>query len=74
VSLAVPRAAKPFLIPVVHIPVRVMGHTAALEVSPRGGRSWSREARGSARALFGKEARSRATGHVASLEPTSAGR
>jgi hypothetical protein len=70
----VPRTTKHFFIPVVHIPLRTLGHVTALEVSHRGGRAWSGEACGSARALLGMEVRFRAIGHVAALEPTSAGR
>jgi hypothetical protein len=51
----------------------------ALEFSPRGGgggggRAWSREARDNVGALLCREARSKAKGHVAALEPTSARR
>jgi hypothetical protein len=70
----VPRAAKPFFIPVVHSPLGVVGHMATLELFPRGGRFRSHGTGGSAGAHLGREGSSEAKGHVAALEPTSAGR
>jgi hypothetical protein len=46
----------------------------ALELSSRGGRAQSHVTHGSAGAHLGREVRSGATGHMAALEPTSAGR
>jgi hypothetical protein len=47
---------------------------AAPELSSQGGRAQSHGARGSAGAHLGREIRSGAAGHMAALEPTSAGR
>jgi hypothetical protein len=66
-----PRAAKPFFILVAHGLLGVMGHMAALELSPQGGRVQSHEARGSTRALSCGEMRFEAKGHVTELELTS---
>jgi hypothetical protein len=43
----VPRAVKPFFIPVVHSPPGAMGHVAAPELPSQEGRALSRETRGS---------------------------
>jgi hypothetical protein len=40
-SSCVPRAARPFFIPVVHNPSGVVGYVAAPELSSRGGRARS---------------------------------
>jgi hypothetical protein len=66
-----PRAAKPFFIPIIYGPLKAVGYVAASEPSPLGGRVRSREARGSAGVLPCEEARSKAEGHVVALEPTS---
>jgi hypothetical protein len=66
-SSYVPRAAKPFFIPVLHSPPGVVGHVAALEAQSRG-------TRGSTRAHLIKEARSGAEGHATASELTSARR
>jgi hypothetical protein len=50
-----------------------MGHVAAPELSPHGGKTQSHCTRGSAGAHLGREVRSRATEHVAALAPTSVG-
>jgi hypothetical protein len=42
-SICVPREAKSFFIPMVHGPLRVLGHVAAPELSSRGGRVQSGE-------------------------------
>jgi hypothetical protein len=71
----VPRAAKPFSIHMVHSgPLGAVGHVVVPELSPRGGRAQSHGTRGSVGAHLGREVRSRAEGHVAVSEPTSAGR
>jgi hypothetical protein len=44
-------ATKPFLIFVVHSPLRAVGHMVAPELSPRGGRARNCEAHASAGAL-----------------------
>jgi hypothetical protein len=62
---SMPRAAKPFFIPMVHSPLGAMGDVAASELSPRGSRARSHGTRGSARAHLGREVRSGAEGHVA---------
>jgi hypothetical protein len=46
----------------------------ALKLSSRGGRAQSHVTRGSAGTHLDREVRSRAAGHMAALEPTSAGR
>jgi hypothetical protein len=46
-SSCVPRAAKPFFIPVVHSPPGAMGHVATLELPSQEGRAQSRETRDS---------------------------
>jgi hypothetical protein len=68
------RAAKPFFIPVVHSPLGAMGHVAAPEPSPQGGRAQSHGTHGSVGAHLGREVRSGAEGHVAASELTSARR
>jgi hypothetical protein len=69
----VPRAAKPFFIPVVHNLLGVVGYVAAPKLSSRGGRPQSHETRGSAIAHLGTEARSEAEKHVAASELSSQG-
>jgi hypothetical protein len=66
-----PKTAKPFFIPVVHSPPRVVGHVAAPELPSQEGRAWSRGTHSSARAHLSKEARFGAVGHVAAPELTS---
>jgi hypothetical protein len=46
----VPRAAKPFFIPMVHGPPRAVGHVAALEPPSQEGRALSRGTCGSTEA------------------------
>jgi hypothetical protein len=67
----VPRAAKPFFIPVVHSPPRAVGHVAAPELPSQGGEVQGRETRGSTGAHLIKDVRSGAEGHVAAPELTS---
>jgi hypothetical protein len=57
----VPRAARPFFIPVVHNPLRAVGYVTAPEPSSRGGRVRSHGTRSSAGAHL-------AMGHVAASE------
>jgi hypothetical protein len=64
----VPRAAKPFFIPVVHNPLGAVGHVAASKLPSQKGRARSHGTCGSTRAHLVKEARSRAEGHVAASE------
>jgi hypothetical protein len=70
----VPRAARPFFIPVVHSPLGAVGYVAAPELSSRGGRAWSHVTRGSVGAHLGREARPEAEEHVAAPELNSARR
>jgi hypothetical protein len=70
----VPRAAKPFFIPVVHSPPGAVGHVASPELPSQEGRAQSPGTRGSAGAHLSKEARSGAAGHMAAPELTSARR
>jgi hypothetical protein len=58
----VPRAAKPFFIPVVHSPPGAVGHVAAPELPSQEGRALSRGTRGS----------TGAEGHMTMPELTSA--
>jgi hypothetical protein len=69
-----PKATKAFFIPMVHSPLRDVGHMEASELSSWGGRAQSRETHGSTGALPCGEAGSRAEGHVAAPEPISTGR
>jgi hypothetical protein len=69
-----PRAAKPFFIPVVHCPPGAMGHMAASELPSQEGRALSRGINGSAGAHLSKVVRFGATGQVVALELTSARR
>jgi hypothetical protein len=68
----VPRAARPFFIPVVHNPLGAMGYVAAPELSSRGGRARSHGTCGSGRAHLDREAMSGAKEHVAAPELNSA--
>jgi hypothetical protein len=68
----VPRAARPFFIPVVHSPSGAVGHVAAPELPSQEGRARNHGTRGSAGGHLSKEARSGAEGHVVAPEPTSA--
>jgi hypothetical protein len=70
----VSRAAKPLFIPVVHSPLGAVGHVAAPELPPRGGKARSHGTRGSVRAHLSREVRSEVEGHVAASELTSARR
>jgi hypothetical protein len=45
-ATCVPRAAKPFFVPVVHSLLGVVGYVAAPELSSRGDRAWSHGTRG----------------------------
>jgi hypothetical protein len=67
----VPEAARPFFIPVVHNPLKVVGYVAASELSSQGGKAWSHGTCGSTRAHLFRKARSGAEGHVAASELTS---
>jgi hypothetical protein len=67
----VPRAAKPFFIPVVHSPLGAVGHVTAPELPLQGGRAWSHGTHGSTGAHLDREARSRAKGYVVARELTS---
>jgi hypothetical protein len=67
----VPGVARSFFIPVVHSPLGAVGYVATLEHSSRGGEAgatWQR------RSSPLREAEPGAMGHVATSEPTSAGR
>jgi hypothetical protein len=66
--------ANHFFIHVVHIPLGAVGHVAASELPPRRDRAQIHGTCGSAGAHLGKEERSRAEGHVAAPELTSARR
>jgi hypothetical protein len=70
----VPRAAKPFFIPVVHSPPGAVGHVAAPELPSQEGTILSRGTHDSAGAHQSKEARSGAERHVTAPELTSARR
>jgi hypothetical protein len=70
----VPRAAKHFFIPVVHNSTGAVGHVTAPELPSQEGRAPSRGTCGSTGAHLSKEARSRAEGHMAAPELTSARR
>jgi hypothetical protein len=70
----VPRAAKIFFIRVVHSPSGAVEHVVAPELPSQVGRARSRGTRGSTGAHLIKEARSRAEGHMAAPELTSARR
>jgi hypothetical protein len=61
-------------LPVVHSSPGAVGHVAAVELPSQEGRAWSCRTHGSTRAHLSKEARSRAKGHVAAPELTSARR
>jgi hypothetical protein len=69
-----PRAAKPFFIPVVHSPLWAVRHVAVLDLSSQGGRAQSHGTRDSTGAHLIREARYEVKGHVAALELTSARR
>jgi hypothetical protein len=73
VPSCVPRAARPFFIPVVHCPLGAMGHVAASELSSLGGRARGHGTRSSTRAHLGRELRSGAKEHMAALELSSRG-
>jgi hypothetical protein len=68
----VPKAAKPFFIPMVYSLSQAVGHVAAPELPSQEGRAQSRGTHGSTGAHLSKEARSRAKGHMAAPELTSA--
>jgi hypothetical protein len=70
----VPRAAKPFFIPVVHTPSGAVGHMATPVLPSQEGRARSRGTRGSTGAHLSKEVRSRAEGRLAVPELASAKR
>jgi hypothetical protein len=70
----VSRAAKPFIILVVHSPLGAMGHVGALKLPRRGGRARSHGTRGSTRTHLSKEARPGAKGHMAAPKLTLARR
>jgi hypothetical protein len=70
----VPRAAKHFVIHVVHSPLRVVGHVIASELPPQGGKARSHETCGSAGVHLSREVRSGGEEHVAALELTLARR
>jgi hypothetical protein len=70
----VPRAVKPFFIPVVHSLPGAVGHMTALELPSQEGRAKSHGTCGSTRAHLVKDARSRAEGHMIASELTSARR
>jgi hypothetical protein len=67
----VPKAAKPFFIPMVHGLPGAMRHVAALELPSQEGRAWSCGTHGSTGAHLSKEARSKAVGHMEAMELTS---
>jgi hypothetical protein len=73
-SSCVPRADKPFFIPVIHGPSGAVGHVATPELPSQACRAPSRGTRDSAGAHLNKEVRSGAVGHVVVPEPTSVGR
>jgi hypothetical protein len=66
----VPRAARPFFIPVVHSPLGAVGYVAVPELSSWGGRARSHGTRGSTGAHLVREARFGAEEHVAAPELT----
>jgi hypothetical protein len=66
-----PCTSKHFFIPVVHDPLRAVGHVTALMLSPWGGGVRSHETRGSTIGLPCREARPGVEGHVAAPEPIS---
>jgi hypothetical protein len=66
----VPRAARPFFISVVHIPLGGVGYVAALELSSQGGEARATWQLG---AHLGREARSETEEHVAASELSSRG-
>jgi hypothetical protein len=68
----VPGAARSFFISVVHSPLGAVGHVTASEFSSWRGRARSHVTRDSTGAHLVKEVRSRAEGHVAAPELTSA--
>jgi hypothetical protein len=70
----VPRAGKPFFIPMVHSLLEAVGDVVAPELSPRGSRARSHETRESAEAHLNREARSEAEEHMATPELFSARR
>jgi hypothetical protein len=70
----VPRAAKPFFIPMIHSPSGAKGHVTAPELPSQEGRAPSPGTRGSVGAHLSKEARSEAVGHMAAPELTTARR
>jgi hypothetical protein len=69
-----PKAAKPFFIPVVHSPSGAVGHVAAPELPSQEGRARCCGTHGSTGSHLSKEARSGAEGHVATPELISARR
>jgi hypothetical protein len=69
-----PKAAKPFFIPVVHSPPGAGGHMTTPELPSQEGRARCRGTHGSTGAHLSKEVRFRAEGHVATPELTSARR
>jgi hypothetical protein len=64
-------AVRPFSIPVVHCPLGAVGYVVAPELSSRGGEAGATWQRRSSRL---GDAEPGAMGHVATPEPTSAGR
>jgi hypothetical protein len=70
----VPKAVKPFFIPVVHSPPWAMGDVAASELPSQESRARSHGTHGSIGAHLSKEVRSGGEGHVAAPELTSARR
>jgi hypothetical protein len=70
----VPRATRPFFIPVVYSSSGAVGHVVAPELHSQEGRARSHGIRGSTGAHLVKEARSGDEGHVAAPELASARR
>jgi hypothetical protein len=64
-------AARHFFIPTVHSLLGAVGYVTASDLSSRGGRDQWHETRGSIRAHFDREARSRAEEHVTASELNS---
>jgi hypothetical protein len=73
-SSYVPGAARPFFIPMVHIPLEAVGYVAAPEPSYRGDRIWSHGTRGSTGTHLSREVRSGTEEHVTTPELNSARR
>jgi hypothetical protein len=72
--ICMPRAAKPFFIPVVHTPLGGVEYVTAPELSSREGRARCHGTRGSTGAHLVREARPGVEGHMVAPELTLPGR